>query len=58
MPSLEGKASEKSNVSTEHEGTGETGISKPETVSEATKEDVSAIVPEGAENAGAVKSGG
>ena len=57
VPSLEGKASEKSNVSTEHEGTGETGISKPETVSEATKEDVSAIVPEGAENAGAVKSG-
>ena len=57
VPTPEEKVSEKSNVSTEHEGTGETGISKLEVVSEATKENASAIVTEGSEKTGAVKSG-
>lgn len=57
VPTPEEKVSEKSNVSTEHEGTGETGISKLEAVSEATKENASAIVTEGSEKTGAVKSG-
>ncbi len=57
VPTPEEKVSEKSNVSTEHEGTGETGINKLEVVSEATKENASAIVTEGSEKTGAVKSG-
>ena len=57
VPTPEEKVSEKSNVSTEHEGTGETGISKLEVVSEATKENASAIVTEGSKKTGAVKSG-
>ena len=57
VPPLEGKAPEDSSAAGKTESSEKSGESKPAIEKEATKEDVSAIVPEGAEKATAVKSG-
>ena len=48
MSPLEEKASEESSAAAEPEGAEKNGERKPEVAGMATKEDVSAIVPEGA----------